>query len=286
LTLDRRLNAMRPDIADKRLMGRVEAETFVAARTGVVTAPVAGIRTAPSHDAGLDTQFLFGDRVRIFEVKDGWAWLQGERDSYVGFAAMEALSLDPAPEPTHRIVAPRTFLFPEPELKKPPLTTLSMGSQLAVASEAERRGTRYAVLADGSAVPAMHVAPAAEQAPDYVSVAERFLHTPYLWGGASGFGIDCSGLVQLPMFMAGIDVLRDSDMQEATIGELLETGGDFSSLQRGDLVFWKGHVGIMVDDRGLLHANGRTMSVALEPLAEAVERIEPLFGMPTSVRRP
>ncbi len=286
MTLDRRLNAMRPDIADKRLRGRVEAETFVEARTGVVTAPVAGIRTAPSHDAGLDTQFLFGDRVLIFEVKDGWAWLQGERDSYVGFSAMEALSLDPAPEPTHRIVAPRTFLFPEPELKKPPLTTLSMGSQLAVASEEERRGTRYAVLADGSAVPAIHVAPATEQAADYVSVAERFLHTPYLWGGASGFGIDCSGLVQLSMFMAGIDVLRDSDMQEATIGESHETGGDFSSLQRGDLVFWKGHVGIMVDDRALLHANGRTMSVALEPLAEAVERIEPLYGMPTSVRRP
>ena len=131
----------------------------------------------------------------------------------------------------------------------------------------------------------MHVAPLAETDADFVAVAERFLHAPYLWGGTSGFGVDCSGLVQLAMSMAGQTVLRDTDMQEGSIGEILETGDDYSSLLRGDLVFWKGHVGIMTDADNLLHANGSTMTVALEPLSAAIARIEPHYGLPTSVRR-
>ncbi len=121
---------------------------------------------------------------------------------------------------------------------------------------------------------------------DFVTVAERFLETPYLWGGTSGLGVDCSGLVQLAMRMTGLDVLRDTDMQEASVGDALETGGDYSGLRRGDLVFWKGHVGIMVDGARMLHANGSTMNVALEPLDAAIARIEPHYGLPTMVRRP
>jgi cell wall-associated NlpC family hydrolase len=286
VTPDRRLHAFRPDLADKALEGRVEAERFAEARPAVIAVPVADLHNAPSPKAGIDTQFLLGERVRVFEVAKGWAWLQGERDGYVGYVPGSALSFEPAPEPTHRVTALRTFVFPETELKKPPVSALSMGSLIAVEGEEERRGTRYAVLAGGSALPMVHVAPVAATAEDFVTVAERFLETPYLWGGVSGFGIDCSGLVQLSMRMAGRTVLRDTDMQEASIGEPLATGTDFSDLKRGDLVFWKGHVGIMVDGAGLLHANGRTMTVSLEPLAEAVHRIEPLYGLPTSVRRP
>ncbi|MFZ2099983.1 MAG: NlpC/P60 family protein [Oricola sp.] len=285
VTLDRRLNASRPDLADKRLEGRVEASRFVEGRPAVVTAPVVDIRNAPAQDAGVDTQFLMGDRVRVFEIAEGWAWLQGERDSYVGYAAESALSFN-APEPTHRVIVPRTFRYPGPELKKRPLAALSMGSQVAVVDEEERRGNRYVVLPDHTALVAIHVAPLAETAPDYVAVAEQLIHTPYLWGGTSGFGVDCSGLVHLAMRMAGRDILRDTDMQEETVGDLLDTGGDFSSLKRGDLVFWKGHVGIMVDAVGMLHASGKTMTVTLEPLADAIARIEPLYGLPTSVRRP
>jgi len=285
-TPDRRLHAFRPDLADIALEGQVEAEAFVEGRPAVVVAPVVDIRRAPAHDAGLDTQFVTGDRVRVFESQEGWAWVQGERDGYVGYAPDEALDSGEIAAPTHRVTAQRSFVYPAPDLKMPPLRALSMGALVTVASTEERRGTRYAVLADGTALAAAHVAPVGETEPDYVTAAERFLHTPYLWGGTSGFGIDCSGLVQLSMAMAGRTVLRDSDMQEATIGAVLETGGDFSSLRRGDLVFWKGHVGIMVDAENLLHANGSTMNVALEPLAAAIARIEPLFGPPTSVRRP
>lgn len=284
--LDRRLNAFRPDLADTALQGRVAAERFVEPRPAVVAVPVASLHSAPSATAGVDTQFLLGEPVQVFDVAKGWAWIQGKRDGYVGYMPGSALSFDIAPEPTHRVVVPRSFVFPEPDLKKPPLLSVSMGSVLPIAGEETRRGTRYAVLGDGAALPAVHLAPVADVAPDFVAVAERFPDTPYLWGGASGFGVDCSGLVQLSLRMAGRTVLRDTDMQESTIGEPVETGGDYSSLRRGDLVFWKGHVGIMVDGDRLLHANGSTMTVALESLSAAIARIEPHYGLPTSVRRP
>ena len=221
----------------------------------------------------------------MFERSGGWAWVQAERDGYVGYVAEEALS-EAAAEPTHRVTALATFVYPEPELKTPPLHALSIGSQVRVVAEEVRRDNRYLLQADGTAIFAGHLAQFGEDAAEWVSIAEMFLNTPYQWGGTSAFGIDCSGLIQLPMYMAGRRVLRDTYMQETSVGEALETGGDFSRLRRGDLVFWKGHVGIMTDGETLLHANGVTMSVAREPLAEAVSRIEPLWGMPTSVRRP
>ena len=121
---------------------------------------------------------------------------------------------------------------------------------------------------------------------DYVGVAEQLLSTPYLWGGASAFGIDCSGFVQLSMRMTGRSAPRDSDMQAAHLGEPLDPGKDFAGLRRGDLVFWKGHIAIMLDGRNIIHANGHTMMVSREPLAEAVERIAYLYGGPTGFRRP
>ena len=286
MTLDRRLHACRPDLADTALRGKVEAGRFVDARPAIVAVPVADLHVSPSRDAGIDTQFLLGETVRVFDVAKGWAWVQGERDSYVGYMPGSSLSFELDPAPTHRVTALRSYVFPEPELKKPPLASLSMGSLVTITGEEVRRGTRYALLPDGAAMPAVHVAPLDETASDFVAVAERFLHTPYLWAGVSGFGVDCSGLVQLAMSMSGRNVLRDTDMQEGSIGETLETGGDYSNLRRGDLVFWKGHVGIMTDAENLLHANGSTMSVALEPLSAAIARIEPHYGLPTSVRRP
>jgi len=282
---DTRLHAFRADLADARLEGEVVAERFVAGTPARIVVPVADVLKAPRPDSGINTQFLFGDDVLVFEKAGGFAWVQAERDGYVGYVREGDLAGRDG-QPTHVVSVPRTFLYPGPDLRFPRADQLSMGSALTVTGAAETRGTQYAVLANGQAVIAKHLMPVADRAADYVAVAETFLGTPYLWGGASGFGIDCSGLVQLSMRMAGRDVLRDSDMQAAGLGAPIDPGVDFSGLRRGDLVFWKGHVAIMTDGENMIHANGHTMLVSLEGLRDAIDRIGYLYGGPTGFRRP
>ncbi|CAN7638780.1 NlpC/P60 family protein [Aminobacter sp. LjRoot7] len=282
---DSRLHAFRPDLADARLQGEVAAERFVAGRPARISASVADVRKAPRPDAGLNTQLLFGDEVVVFEEAEGFAWLQAERDGYVGYASSGDLAARGA-DPTHVVTALRTFVYPGPDMKFPRSGQLSIGSQVAVTGFAETRGTRYGLLPSGEAIVLQHLAPLGTTTDDFVAVAERLIDTPYLWGGLSAFGIDCSGLVQLSMRMTGRNVLRDSDMQEASLGMPVDAGADFSGLQRGDLVFWKGHVAIMTDTENMIHANGHTMTVAREGLRQAIDRIGYLYGGPTSFRRP
>ena len=282
-SLDPRLNAFRSDLADARLKGSVEAARFTAGRRAQVTAPVLALHNAPSEAAGLDTQFLFGDAVTVFDEKDGFAWAQGERDGYVGYVQASGLGA-PAPAATHIVAVPRTFLYAEPDMKRQAIAALSLGSRLAIVGQAETRGSSYSLLENGEAVMTAHLHPVDEIAPDYVAIAEMLERTPYLWGGASAFGIDCSGLVQLSLRMAGHAAPRDTDMQAAALGQPLDI--ETQTLQRGDLVFWKGHVAIMLDAATVIHASGHAMMVVHEKLAEAVARIAPLYGRPTGFRRP
>jgi cell wall-associated NlpC family hydrolase len=278
--LDRRLNAFRPDLADETLRGTVEAAAFVRGDMASIAVPVADLRPAPDLSRGIDTQLLFGEPVKVFDRRDGFAWVQALEDGYVGYLPEAQLTSETVP--THRIAVPRTFVYPEAELRKVPFHALSMGSRVTVTGEAETRGTRYFLLSTGGAVIARHcIEETAVLSADYVAIAETFLETPYLWGGRSGFGIDCSGLVQLAMMMAGRKILRDSDMQ-AGFGTPIAR----EELVRGDLVFWKGHVGIMEDEKTMLHANGHTMTVARENLDAAIERIGWLYQQPTGFRRP
>ncbi len=282
MMLDRRLHAYRPDLADANLKGQVEASLFVEGEPAHVTEPVVALRPKPDVEAGIDTELLFGEPIRVFERKGGWAYVQAGLDGYVGYLPEKCLAPG-APLATHQVVVPRTFLYPEAELRLPHLKALSMGSRIHVKGEAETRGTRYFVLNDGSAIIAGHCLPLGEWASaDPVEIAVRFLETPYLWGGRSGFGLDCSALVQLSHQMTGRKPPRDSDMQRDGYGT--EVPAD--ALQRGDLVFWKGHVGMMEDSETLLHASGHTMSVTREGYADAVARIGYLYGPPTVCRRP
>jgi len=280
--LDRRLNAYRDDLADARLQGAVTAAGFAEGRPAHVRAPVADMRRAPRPDTGIDTQLLHGQDVLVFDERDGFAWVQSLTDGYVGHVGANDIADGPA-RPTHVVSVPRTFVYRAPDLKLPVSSQLSMGSAVEVAGFEERRGTNYALLSNGEAIVAAHLTSKGDHVDDYVAVAESLTHTPYLWGGVSAFGIDCSGLVQLSMRMAGQSVLRDSDMQAASIGLAIDPK---DGLRRGDLVFWKGHVAIMTDAATIIHANGHTMTVAVEPLADAVARIGYLYAQPTGYRRP
>ncbi|OYR10442.1 C40 family peptidase [Brucella grignonensis] len=283
--LDRRLNAYRPDLADERLSGKVEASRFTTDTLMQVSASVVDLRSEPRPDSGPQTQIIFGDMVRVFEEQDGWSWVQAERDGYTGYVSSTSLE-KPTADATHMVIVPRTFIYPGSDLRFPHSKALSLGSRVRIVGSAETRGTQYALLENGEALIAGHLAPLDQHAADYVAVAETLLHTPYLWGGTSGFGIDCSGIVQLSMWVSGRKVLRDSDMQQNTLGEIVEPDADYSNLKRGDLVFWKGHVAICASPDMLIHASGHTMTVTLEPLKDAIRRIAYLYDLPTLIRRP
>jgi len=279
---DRRLNAYRPDLAEEALRGTVTAERYVAGTPARVTQPVAALRPRPNSSAGIDTELLFGEAVRVLDRADGWAWVKSDFDGYVGYLPEAALDTG-GTAATHVVAVPRTFAYSGPDLKTPAAFALSIGSRLTATGESETRGTRYLTLEGGQSVVAGHCLPVGKTAgDDYVAIAARFLETPYLWGGRSGFGLDCSALVQLSMMMTGRTAPRDSDMQAAGLGTPIER----DALRRGDLVFWKGHVAIMEDEKTILHANGHTMSVAREGLEAAIERIGWLYQQPTGYRRP
>ncbi len=282
---DKRLHAYRPDRADIALKGVVSADHYVTGSPAQVIASVVDMKNQPTAQSEAGSQLLLGETVAVFEDAGGWSWVQADRDRYVGYVPSSALGPVGDP-PTHVVAVPRTFLYAGPDLRHPVHMACSMGSRLTIAETTQTRGTAYGVLPDGTAVIAKHLQPLTQHFDDYVAVAETFLETPYLWAGKSGFGLDCSGLVQLAALMCGHAVQRDSDMQAESIGESIDPGPGRAGLQRGDLVFWKGHIGIMTDSESMLHASGHAMRVVREPLAAAVERIAALYGEPTDYRRP
>jgi len=255
----------------------VEAARFVEGARHEVVEPIAAVRRTPSHEARLDTQALLGERVVVYETTDeGWAWGQLESDGYVGWLSANALG-NPGKAPTHKVAVPRTLGFPGPDIKLAPAVALPMGASVVIV----RQDERFGITANGWHLPAVHLAPIKARQPDFVAVAEEFLHAPYLWGGKTSLGIDCSGLVQVSLQAAGHACPRDSDMQELALGKLSSLG----ELRRGDLVFWKGHVAVARDGESLLHANAHHMAVAIEPVAEAVARIKAAGSDVTSVKR-
>jgi hypothetical protein len=273
---DPRLTPARPDLADATLAGRVEAARFVEGRRRRIILGAAPLRRAPADSASLDTEALYGESVIVYEEQGGWAWAQLERDGYVGY--LPAGALGPPAEPDHRLAVPRSFAYPGPSIKLPPLLALSLGARFAI----QARAGDFAINAEGLHVYFPHLAPLAAAAEDFVAVAERFLDVPYLWGGRTSQGIDCSGLVQTALSEAGIRAPRDSDMMEASLGAPIAFDESLANLRRGDLVFWKGHIGVMRDAEALLHANGYAMRVTSEPLRAAKERNKDPI---TSIRR-
>ena len=269
----RRLLPARADLAAAHLEGSVEAARFVAGRPMAVAVELLDLTLTPEPGAGLATQLLRGEAFTVYDHADGLAWGQSGRDGYVGYVA--AAGLGPALGETARVTALWSHVYAAPALKARITAGLPLGAQVAV----DGAEAGFARLAGGGFVPEQHLAPVAG---DAVDQALRFLGTPYLWGGRSARGIDCSGLVQMALAAVGIAAPRDSDMQAAMLGQPLEAEAPAA---RGDLIFWDGHVGILRDPETLVHANAHHMAVVAEPFAPAAARIEAAGGGPVTARR-
>lgn len=277
---DPRLTPARPDLAARYLEGKVKAARFVEGEPYEVLDALAPMRESPSSEAMLLTQALKGERVTIYDRNgEGFAWGQLNSDGYVGWLPDRVL-VKPGKAPTHKVTALRTFAFPGPSIKLPPIDTLVMATTVTVT----REDGVFAVTGEGWYLPQAHLGGMSDMADDFVAVAERFVGTPYLWGGKSSLGIDCSGLVQVSLNAAGTGCPRDSDMQQDGLGRALDAS-ESKNLQRGDLIFWNGHVAIARDAETIVHANAHHMATVIENAREAIARIKAAGSAITSIKR-
>jgi cell wall-associated NlpC family hydrolase len=276
-TLDPRLNAFRPDLADEMLRGKVEAERFAAGELYEIAEAVVPLHSAARFDARRTTELLYGERVKVFAVEEGWAWVKAAHDGYVGYVPSSALSRE-ITSAAHRVSVPLTFMYPAPDIKSVPTVVLPLNARVEITETADK----FMRLRNGRFVFTDHLKVSTNHESDFVSVAERFLHVPYLWGGKTFLGLDCSGLVQTALHAAGLTCPRDADLQEKELGFPVH---DHKALLRGDLIFWNNHAGIMVDKERIVHANAYFMQVTLEPLSAVITRIAMAGGQLTGIKR-
>ena len=268
---DKRLTPARPDLAASSLKGQVEAARFVDGEEAGVAWGRVSLRAGPSYDSGQVSELLFGEIVTVYERKDGWAWLQAKTDSYVGYARESGLG--PTVEADAHVIQLLTPLLSAPDVKSPLRDLLALNARV----KRGRQEKNFVAVADGF-LSVRALAPLADVAPDFVAVAERFIGVPYVWGGKTLQGLDCSGLIQASLQAAAIACPRDTDMMEQRLGHAVTR----DQIKRGDLIFWKGHVGVMRDAQTLLHANAFHMQVASESLDAAIARIDTPI---TSIKR-
>jgi hypothetical protein len=259
---DPRVVAIRPDLADIAVAGQHFAPHYAAPMMSSCILPSAVLRSAPSVDADQTSELLYGEGFALLDLTGGWAWGYCLADHYVGYLAADALGAPIAP--THRVRASEALLHSAPDAASGGSAVLPRGALVMGEAEGEWLATAHGYL------PLAALVEADAEEKDAAAVAEDLVGAPYLWGGRTAAGIDCSGLVQLAWASAGVQLPRDSDLQLASLGA--DKDVDPAKLERGDLVFFPGHVGIMADASNIVHASRRWMAVKVEPLADVIAR--------------
>jgi len=280
-TLDHRRHPYRDDLAADYLRGQVSAARFVEPVTARVVRETLSIQARPEPGAMQISELLFGEDVAVYEQRDGWAWIQGQLDGYVGHVRLDGLSFDEAAPPTHLVSARLSHLFRDPTIKDPPVGRVTLGARVKIVAVEGR----FAVLADGRHIMTNHIRPIDAPEADIVAVALRNLGAPYLWGGRSSLGLDCSGLIQVAVQALGGTPPRDSDMQRDELGQDVAKPADMHDLQHGDLVYFPGHCMIADGADHLIHANATHMMVTREPVETVFARTRGGYGSVTNVRR-
>ena len=276
--LDPREFAFRPTIAASYLQGIVAADQFSDGVVCSVTESVLPLKNKPNDQAERASEMLFGEKFIVYERQGAWAWGQSQTDGYVGFVKINGLSDQPA-SPTHEIKELKTFVYQRPDIKSPVIKELSMGSRVSL----KEKGENFICLKEGGWIVKKHVVELNIKEASFIAVAKKYIGTPYLWGGRSSNGLDCSALVQLSLSRVGILAPRDTDQQEETVGCFC--GKNPEGIEKGDLLYTQGHVAISSGRDLVLHANVHHMRVVEEPLQAFLSRLDETDHQLRSIKR-